>query len=632
MPTFRVQVGDKVFTLEAEDAQAAQEWGEQTHAEGERLSARHAERGEASPEFDATAGMSLMDKTRANLGAGFDTAWQGAKQILPGLKGPSDADLEESRADKARLAQSTETGAGASWVPSAGSALQFAGEMAPSLAIPAGAATGAGARFLPRALQALVKTPLRAGVTGGAVAGALQPVTSEESRTLNTGLGAAGGAVLPGLFKLPAAVRALRGQLTAAGGAARAPKMLRETLGADADKVAQAAARPNTGTGKAKLIPETLSQKTGNVRAAQLESVTGREAESNASWANFMREQNRARYASVQNATREADMLGARADVREQVSAPMRQAALGAAKQDKWFHVPVGDAARGMLAGDTGTNPAVRSVANYVLSNIDERAGSAITPARLYEIRKVLADKLDGPHLIGDEMSAAVKGASRETRRMMGAIDDALDQASGGKWKPYLETYSRASQPVTASKAAQAARAGFESEVVPELGGVPHVTQTRLGRALDAEKRARFDAGRPSMSPPALAELQDVSAQLARSNEAQSARKLAGTAGGGSQTSTDLALEAGLRGVLSRTTGQAGAIGKIMHVFSARADDAAKQELTRLLQNPQAAAQAIRAAGAKGAPLSEAQQVLLAIASRAGSGALLSQTRSEPAR
>jgi uncharacterized protein (DUF2345 family) len=69
-----------------------------------------------------------------------------------------------------------------------------------------------------------------------------------------------------------------------------------------------------------------------------------------------------------------------------------------------------------------------------------------------------------------------------------------------------------------------------------------------------------------------------------------------------------------------------------MHVFSARADDAAKQELTRLLQNPQAAAQAIRAAGAKGAPLSEAQQVLLAIASRAGSGALLSQTRSEPAR
>ena len=91
-------------------------------------------------------------------------------------------------------------------------------------------------------------------------------------------------------------------------------------------------------------------------------------------------------------------------------------------------------------AGVAGSNPAPptnnQTVAKYVARELGDDAAGAVTPARLYEVRKVLAAKLSGPSAIGDELSAAAKGAQRETRGLIESIDDAIDAASTGHWKP----------------------------------------------------------------------------------------------------------------------------------------------------------------------------------------------------
>ena len=79
--------------------------------------------------------------------------------------------------------------------------------------------------------------------------------------------------------------------------------------------------------------------------------------------------------------------------------------------------MPAAQAAERVAVGPSSANPAVQRVADYVRSQLGADAKIPITPERLYEVRKVLADKLDGPHIIGDKLSAATKGAQRETMR-----------------------------------------------------------------------------------------------------------------------------------------------------------------------------------------------------------------------
>src|SRR5215831_16466204 len=73
-------------------------------------------------ELDPTEGMSGLDKTLANVGAGMANTWEGAKQIFG--QGSSDEDIEEKRAIDKQLAEKTDLGIGPSWAPTAGSALQ----------------------------------------------------------------------------------------------------------------------------------------------------------------------------------------------------------------------------------------------------------------------------------------------------------------------------------------------------------------------------------------------------------------------------------------------------------------------------------------------------------------------------
>jgi hypothetical protein len=87
--------------------------------------------------------------------------------------------------------------------------------------------------------------------------------------------------------------------------------------------------------------------------------------------------------------------------------------------------------------------------------------------------------------LPGDETAAIVKGAGQTTMDLIKTIDGALESASGGGWARYMETYADKSKPVTSARASQGIRDQYAKEGAPQLAGVPQVTGTNLGRAID---------------------------------------------------------------------------------------------------------------------------------------------------
>jgi hypothetical protein len=573
--------------------------------------------------LDPTEGMSATDKTLANLGAGYANVGQGIHQLASkvGLADPvPDADVQEKRAIDQRLADATQAGIGPDWAPSAGKALQFAGEVAPTAIIPGGALARAGSigsRMLPRALMATAgRRAALGGAIGGGASGALMPTTEDESRVINTGVGAAAGAALP------LAVGAARGLRANFGPGRRAAQQLVGELGPEADVIPQqVAAREAQRAGTtqaAQAIPESLAEATGSTTAGGLEAASAKEM--NPEWAAFKRAQNVARHEAVQQATQEAPMAAQRMTARDLVADPMREAAMGAARQGASYEAPVLKAAQDMLTSSEAVNPSVRRVADYVLSAMDERAPTKLTPEGLYTVRKVLKEKLHGPHMAGDELSAAVKGADVQTLKLIDAIDQSLNQASGGRWGRYLSTYGSASRPVDASHAAQAVRDVFEREGVAELGGAPEVTATRLGQALRASEGGsrHFPL---ALSQPARQGVEDVLEHVTRANEVQKARKIAGTAGGGSQTSMDLSDLA--HRALSPLGGfPVRAVRAALDFVSKGGHAETQRELVGMLQNPQAAVRAIQEAQRLNRPLTSGQRVVLQALSTGAGGAL----------
>jgi len=575
-----------------------------------------AQRAQDRETYAPTVGMSPYEKTMANIGAGMSNVVEGAKQIIG--RGGSDEDIQEKRAIDKRLAEKTDLGIGPDWAPTAGSALQFAGEVAPTLAIPAGAATGVAGRLLPRALQKILASPTGAGMLAGGASGALMPVTSEESRTFNTGLGAATGGVLP------MAVKAARMGYGLATAPRRAAQQLSEGLGGEAATIpGQVAAReaeraPRSAASRA--IPESLAEATGSIGAADLEAQSARGV-ANPDWANFKRAQNVARHEAVQAATNEADMLAARKESRDLTADPLREGAMQAAGAvpTRQVMAPTLQAVQAISNSADMANPSVQTVVKLVTDAMDKRAPGGGRPESLYVVRKLLAAKLHGPAQINDPLSAAVKGADVQTAKLIDAIDQSLNQASGGQWQRYLESYKTASRPVDASKAAQLARDVFEREGIPELGGVPEVTATRLGQA----RRASEGSGRfpLALSQRARSGLEDVSEHLAQANEVQKARKLAGTAGGGSQTSFDVLGDLAHRALPVLGGWPVRAARGALDLVAGGAKEQTQRELAAMLQNPQAAVRALQEAQRLNRPLSEAEAAFLqAITQTAGGG------------
>ena len=598
MAGFEVDVGGRTYEVDAPDPQTAWKWANQFHkdAEGKRQERVAADQAATQESFrKSEADRPLTERVAVNLGAGFDTAWQGAKQLghMVGLgEGVSDEDLTESRRLKHEAAQT---------MPG-GSLVQLAGEIAPTAVLPVGAS------------GSLLKAALMGGA-GGAAAGALQPVLSSESRLANTALGAAGGAAAP---LAVAGVRKMLPLALGGGGALsaeqRAGKQLVKTLGEkDAATTAAKLSAPRTSaiTGD---IPLTTAEAAGDSRLARMELAARRNNPE--IFSELGRRQNEAIYeAATKRAGVEGtdQFLNIAKNARDVVSDPLREKALQQAS--KFSHVAQ------PLERDTAdilSRTAKGSPANRVASHVQSVLETNPNPTQLYDLRKDLVRRLSGPTAIGDDLSAAVKGADRETMTLVRAIDARLDEAAARKagsqtpWSDYLQTYSKHSPPVTSARAQQQINEAIGAPGRPLVGDAPETTRHVLRQALDKFSKNKFGS---RLTPGAESRYDELLGFLQAKEEPMRAMKLGGTGGGGSQTAMQSMIERVATGNPLSYKRQA------LDFVRGQFRDATREELTMMAADPARAAAGIQAALQSGKPLSGSQQAFLALARSSGAGA-----------
>lgn len=544
-----------------------------------------------------TQGMSTFDRIAANIGAGAADLVQGGAQFLGAKKGSflgidydaTPQGIATKRALDEALAQST----------GGGSLLQDIGRQLPFMAIPFGSflrggqaltqgamnlgrlAAGDAARPLALSVARGLPAAIGESAAQGATQAALQPVDPTQSRAFNATLGGVASGVLP--LGIGGVAKGLS-FLTPGAAVDRAGAALADMLGGPSG--AQSALDHVQGYGfgppLTRDIPMSTAELTGDPALFRAQRTA--QAQNAAQWAPFREAQAQARFENLQSATGGADNLDALVRARDEATDTLRQKALSAASNDQWFHVPVVNALQNIVGGDTITNPATRSIVGYVQSALD----SGITPQRLYTVRKVLTDGLNGPMVIGDQISNSAKLAGADTMKIVGAIDDALDRASGGKWSRYLAKYQQMSGPVNDALASSNVREAYAREGAPQLGGVPEVTGSNLGRAVD--KFGSNDYGQ-TFSDDTRARIQALQDNLAMTEQPQKLLRLVGTSGGGSNTPMDLF--AATRSGIGNAVGGALARVPIVSSLIKGAGAATDAALNRALMYPDAFTSAV---------------------------------------
>lgn len=530
------------------------------------------------------ADMNPFMRPLVNLAAGYTNLLQGANQaVVDPIRAKlgmaplvTDEDVREKRRADEYLAR---TGMDKLY--------QVAGEAGPLMIAPTGAvATGyqavKAAPVVGRMLPSLGRNTQTVGAaaTGGAATSALSPITSDESRGTNAALGGTISAAFPVIgIGGPATAREMRKLLTEAGAERRALEFISDQLGdhAPAARGALADYAPITIKGRAADIPTTAAQATGDARLAQLEAYSRSRPRTQPDWADFDSAQNAARYGAVQDMAPNPMRVERLEKVRAGRTAPLREAAMEEASRVDDIALPLLDHTERMLASATSANPAVRSLGTYIQRELGTEAGAAVTPQRLYEVRKVLAAKLDGAAIPGDELSAAAKGARKETRDMIAAIDDTLETASDGGWTPYLREYVARSKPIAAARSL-----GEVAEKIADKaykGNTPEVTAAGYSTALRQNSGGKFG---DKLTPDARADADAFLDSLRAAEAPGRTRKGAATMGGGSITNTDQALAAMTQKLVNLIPGVGGYAQRITEYNR----EEVETHIMRLMQSP----------------------------------------------
>lgn len=617
MKTYEVDVGGKTYEVDAPDPDTAYRLASEHAASAKARAAEAAKTAEAERRAglrERVAGMSGPAAVMANLGAGVQNLGMGLRQVgsKVGLADPvTDAEIDRKRADDDVLAEGTR----------GGKLLQIGGEVLPTLAVPGGAfvkgaqLAGRAGSVLTKALQGqrasmnagqILRAPTTIGraTVDGALAGgtiaAASPTRSDESRATNMALGTAGGALGP------AAVGALREGykvLTKTGRQQLAGRRLTEGLGNDAAGVAAQIdlyAPPSTTAN----IPLTVAEMTGNTRAAGLERRSARDFPDQ--WADFARGQNESIYDAVDAATRRRANAPALEMARDALTTPGRDISFQLANRYPDMSQPLMTQADDLMARSAPRSPQ-RGLAKLMEETIAENPDAA----KLYETRKLLASKLSGPAVPGDDTAAIVKGSRRETAQMIEAIDERLNDVTDGAWGSYLKLYRDMSKPLNNSRALGNIFDDINDPTRALMGDRPQVTRTVLTRAM--EKYGASPRYGNRLDAKASRELGDISDLLRSKEEVQRTMRTAGTSGGGSNTAMDTvgaaARDAALDATVNAAAGPLG--GLLTRAARAGLDVQGQRELSALMMNPQAAAAAIRAQLAAQQPLNAAQTFFL---------------------
>lgn len=590
MPSYRITAPDgSIYRVTAPEGasenEVMQRVQQQAQLDAQKPPARSSKSDAAAM---ATEGMGWGEKALVNLGAGFDTALQGAKQIggKVGIgPGVTDDEIREKRERDEALADTT-TGGGV---------LQMVGEAAPTMVVPFGtAARGAqaglrAARAIPgaaRAAQAI------GGGTGrlvadnalmGAAGAAIGPTTEDESRLQNALVGGTVGAALP------LATRAARGgyeTFTRGGAANKAAREAREAIGQPTDVAAAQRRLADYGQRAAPdSIPLTSAAAAADPGLARMEA--GARARNGANFYEFDQQQGRRVSDAVMRDTADADQLAARRGTRREEWDANWQQAQDAALPDVWaerlpeFRRNLDTAMRSPEA----SNPAVRNVLGEVAGEID-RLGEDFTPAHLQQIRANLNAR--GKAIPANAYQAAPR-ESAAVGSLLQEVDDVMNATTQGAWGGVTDAYARGSRGVDASKAAGRVRESFldpetgrvRGTALDPQGDVPMITEAGLGRAID---RAQGPDKVSRLSPEAQQGLARTLSALREQGIVQRVKKSA-TAGGGSNTAGDSFAAGALEAIPGMKSGLIGSALSGVANFAQRRKDSA---LVEALRNPQA--------------------------------------------
>jgi len=542
--------------------------------------------------MDAAAGMSTSDKVLANIGAGMADLGTGVKSLYTDMFGSED----EKRAMQEEVARKREIDKRLAGTVRGGSALQVAGGILPTLAIPGiPVATGAG-RLATAA----------AGAGTGAAYGAIVPRGEGESRMNSILIGGGVGGALPlSMSALNAMTTPFRGQSRAAQevtdamtpqGASNAQR--RQVLEQTMQQMRQQAQAP------ASSIPLTVAARLGNPELARLEA--GSRARSGANFYDFDQNQARAVADEVMAATRGAADVAARRDMRANNRSMLYNQAMSTINEPAFardltsFRTNLDQAVRSAEA----SNPAVRNMLQQLGDEID-RLGPDFTPDHLATIRANLAKKAP---LVPRNAYEAAPRESPATMSVLREVDRILNNASGGRWQDVVGTYARDSNLVRSAQASGKVREAFIDPATGRVrgvsadpaGDVPKITEAALGRALDAARGPRKEL---VLDPAANARLETVLDALRRQNIVQGVKRSA-TAGGGSNTASDQFAAGTARAMsdvaLDAIGGPAATVGRGLFTGLRNTLDARKDRaLAEALQNEQAFIQMLQTQAAR---------------------------------
>ncbi|HSJ40322.1 MAG TPA: hypothetical protein VK955_04640, partial [Xanthobacteraceae bacterium] len=571
-------------------------------AEAAQIADMTREGGQADP----LAGMSWLHKAAANMGAGMADVFEAGKQRLGMASAPTDADVREKRALDERLAEGT----------GGGKFLQVVGQAAPLL--PVGLIPG---------MQGVA-----GGAALGALGGALQTTTDDESAGQNAAMGALVGGALPALGKVigkgwryvrgtgakEAAAEAIARETAPELGAQAAPQggRLQRAAQAVKDWATPQGAGPlglNTaGAESAKpemqRVAEALADQLRGVQPVEIGGIrvpqsTAAALKSDAltrieqggrvarpqNWAPFTRSQDEAYTNVLRGATGAAEDLPILAQARGDAWRKGMEEAM--ANADPAEFAAQAQAFRDAIAAHRTSPLAQRSGVRSLLSDAEsaiEAAGDQYSPAHMLEYRTGLNQGYSSP---AGRLTAKDAGITA----LKGNIDEALDAATGGRVTPVIRQFREASPAVDAAEAAANVRgAFFDAEGRPLTrvthGSNPEITETRLRNIINAQADPRFGQ---QLAPDAERQLQALLDAIRSNRNVQQLNRVA-TPEGSATASNQFAAKAnemfgkGIRGAVEMKLGPVGKLATAGWDILANGTEAQRQALVdRAAQDPQ---------------------------------------------
>jgi hypothetical protein len=431
-------------------------------------------------------------------------------------------------------------------------------------------------------------------LTGGLMNAATTPGTLPERAY--EGLWGFGGGAVPGVVGLGAAGRRMA---TAGGKQLAVGEGVLEEVGTKADDLI--AGLKGNDPGSAIGVRSTSAMKTKEPVLQTLES--GSRAKRGDLW----------KPVDQQNAKARWDALVGRAGTREELEAmesglnaktgALREQALSDAQLSTAFS-QAGDVTKPVLKPinekiaewrfNLRPNKEVQKIASYLEGEVTQ----GVTPAQLYEVRKTLTDSIKPGR--NDELSNAAKSARKQTVEAVQLIDDALDTLSGGGWREYLSTHSKGMRPIESKQALQdivgSLERGMPTGVVPPAMGESAAWKT-VGNLRDRFGVKELGKREVETLLPEDKQLVDaIVDSLKRQADAMTSKATLGS------PTAPLIANAGRADAVSRTVLQNGVARLIPggDILASKVFDKlgrqGEEELARLLQDPNALAEAIAGA------------------------------------